>query len=86
MADDEYMLTTVDNPYDPFTQYKDWFAWDARAGYNTPGALARQAITSDDLSEADQTSAIQQAIDELVEANYTGMYRKVSRSSFAKSS
>jgi hypothetical protein len=28
----EYMLTTVDNPYDPWTQWDEWFAWDQSAG------------------------------------------------------
>lgn len=73
----EYMLTTVDNPYDPFSQWDDWFAWDQSAGYNTPGLLARIARTSDDLSEADQHLAIQDAIDEIVQENVLGVLRKV---------
>jgi hypothetical protein len=82
LADDtpshpEFMLTTVDNPYDPWTQWDEWFAWDAAAGYHTPGLLARVARTSDDLSEADQSLAIQQAIDEIVQENVLGIFRKV---------
>lgn len=73
----EFMLTTVDNPYDPWTQWDEWFAWDAAAGYHTPGLLARVARTSDDLSEADQSLAIQQAIDEIVQENVLGIFRKV---------
>jgi hypothetical protein len=79
MADVEYMLTTIDNPFDPFTQYDDWFAWDFRAGYHTPGALARQVISSDDLSDADQRDAINQAVDEMVDENVLGVYKKVSQ-------
>jgi hypothetical protein len=75
----EYMLTTVDNPYDPFTQFNEWFAWDSAAGYHTPGLLARIAIVSDELSEADQHLSIQQAIDEIVQENVLGLYRKVKR-------
>ena len=73
------MLTTVDNPFDPFTQYMDWFWWDYHAGYHTPGVLARQVISSNDLSEADQTSAINTAIDEIVAENVSGVHKKVSR-------
>lgn len=80
MADDtEYMLTTVDNPFDPFTQWDDWYAWDARAGYHTPGALARQAITSNELSPLDQRQAINDAIDVIVSDNFLGVYKKVVR-------
>lgn len=75
----ESMLTTVDNPYDPFDQYDDWFAWDQRQGYHTPGFLARIAVVSDEMSEADQNLAIESAIDEIVQENVTGMYKKVSR-------
>ena len=73
----EYMLTTVDNPYDPWTQWDQWFAWDQSAGYHTPGLLARVARTADDLSEADQHLAIQEAIDEIVRENVLGVLRKV---------
>jgi hypothetical protein len=73
------MLTTVDNPYDPFTQWDEWFAWDQSAGYNTPGMLARIAKSSDELSEADQHLAIQLAIEEIVRENVLGVWRKVQR-------
>lgn len=75
----EFMLTTVDNPYDPFTQWDEWFAWDQSAGYNTPGMLARIAKSSDELSEADQHLAIQLAIEEIVRENVLGVWRKVQR-------
>jgi len=77
----EWVLTTVDNPYDPFTQWDEWYAYDARLGYHTPSFLARVVATSDDLSDADQAIAIQFAIDEIVRENVLGIYRKVSRKS-----
>jgi hypothetical protein len=77
----EYMLTTVDNPYDPFTRFDEWLTFDAQAGYNTPGMLARIANVSDETSEPDQALAIQEAIDEIVQENACGMWRKVSRNS-----
>jgi hypothetical protein len=76
----EYMLTTVDNPFDPFTQFDEWLAWDTNSGYNTTALLGRVAIVSDSLSEPDQALAIQVAIDEIVSENVSGMYRKVSKS------
>lgn len=75
----EYLLTTVDNPYDPFTQFNEWYVWDRQAGYNTPGLLARMTRSSNDLSDADQHFAIQTAIDEIVQQNYSGKHRKVQR-------
>lgn len=80
--DTEYMLTTVDNPFNPFTEFDEWFTWDINAGYNTPSLLARITMSSSDLSETDQALAVQQAIDEIVTENVSGMFRKVSRNSF----
>lgn len=78
----EYMLTTVDNPFNPFTRFEEWLEFDISSGYNTSSFLARIANVSDDLSQADQALAIQSAIDEIVEENVSGMWRKVSRESF----
>lgn len=77
-----FMLTTVDNPFNPFTQFDEWLSYDSAQGYHTPSYLARVTITSDDLSDADQYAAIQDAIDEIVEQNINGLYRKVSIDSF----
>lgn len=74
-----YMLTTQDNPFDPFTQFDEWFVWDAQAGYNTPGLLDRVARLSYELSELDQHITIQQAIDEIVRENVSGVHMKVRR-------
>lgn len=75
----EYMLTTVDNPYDPFTQFKEWFAFDEAAGYHSSGMVDRIVHSSDDLSDADQALAIQDAINEIVQENVLGKWKKVSR-------
>ena len=71
------MLTTVDNPFDPFTQFEKWQAFDESKGYYTCAYLARIAKVSDELSEADELLAIEQAIDEIVRMNILGIYRKV---------
>lgn len=75
----EYMLTTVDNPYDPFTQFDEWYVWDQNAGYCTPGLLARIARLSDEISEADEHIMLQQAINEIVRENVSGVHKKVKR-------
>jgi len=37
----EVLLTTLDNPYSPFTDYERWLNYDERQGYNTNQLLAR---------------------------------------------
>ena len=73
----EHMLTTVDNPFNPHTNFGAWYAYDISNGYNTSSLLARVTKTSDSLSEADQDLAIETAIDEIVELNASGMHTKV---------
>ena len=73
----ECMLTTVDNPYNPFAEYEEWWAYDSNAGYHTPSYLARVVRTSDELSYAKQLEAIEQGIDEIVKDNLFGIYKKV---------
>lgn len=73
----QHMLTTVDNPYNPFTQFDQWNTWDVQNGYHTLAFQARVVHTALDLSEADESVAIEYAIDEIVNENVTGVYRKV---------
>lgn len=76
---DEVMLTTIDNPYDPFTQFDDWYGFDHLKGYNTCEYLARIAKTSPELSEADHIEEMEAAIDEICRLNVLGIYKKVKR-------
>ena len=73
---EEYMLTTSDNPFNPYTQWDEWYAFDVSAGYHTSAYLARIVRSSDELSESDQSLAIKDAIDEILEFNVTGNYVK----------
>lgn len=74
----KHVLTTDDNPFNPITQFSEWNAWDVAKGHHTLSLLARIAVTSDELSELDQTQAIESAIDEIVKENVSGVHRKVS--------
>jgi len=74
---DEFMLTTIDNPFNPFTHYDEWYNYDVSHGYNTCGYLARIAKTSNDLSEADEDKAIDDAMNEIVRFNVSGKHIKV---------
>jgi hypothetical protein len=71
------MLTTVDNPYNPYTQWDDWLSFDTHAGYHTLALLGRIGFFSDDLSAPDTELAVQQAIDEIVSENVSGMHKKI---------
>ena len=69
-------LTTSDNPYNPHTQFDLWKSFDELQGYNSCSYLASIAKTSEDLSPLDQAIAIEEAIDEIVDMNVLGIYKK----------
>jgi hypothetical protein len=62
----DFMLTTKDNPFNPWTQYDDWYAYDRDKGYNSPSYQARIAVTSDDLSDEENDLIINDAIEEII--------------------
>ena len=71
------MLTTIDNPFDPFEQFTSWFLFDVEKGYNTCSYLARIAKTSDQFSEEENNEEIERAIDEIIKYNPLNIYKKV---------
>lgn len=73
------MITTIDNPFDPFEQFDSWYAFDVQKGYNTCDYLARLSYTSSELSTLDQLQAVEKAIDQIVSLNLNGIYKKVKR-------
>ena len=70
-------LTTVDNPYDPFKQFDEWFLFDVEKGYNSCAFLDRIAQTSDQLSDKENEDEIERAIDEIIRYDFTNLYKKV---------
>lgn len=71
------MLTTIDNPFNPFTQWNDWLRYDEDKKYYTCGYLARIAKVADDLSDEENDRLTEYAIDEIVQLNINGLYKKV---------
>lgn len=71
------MLTTVDNPFDPFEQFTSWFMFDEEKGYHTCSYLGRIARTSDQLSEEENELENERAIDEILKYDFRNIYKKI---------
>lgn len=65
----EKMLTTIDNPFNPFTQWDEWYLYDHSAGYCTCEYLARIVHDSVALTDEQNDYAIDEAMDEIVKIN-----------------
>ena len=73
------MLTTIDNPYDPFDEFDSWYLFDVVKGYNTCQYLARIAKTSEELSSAEYEAIMSSAIDEIIRLDFMKIYKKVTK-------
>ena len=75
----ECMLTTIDNPFDPFEQFTSWLMFDIEKGYNSCSYLARIVNLSDDITQKEMDEEIDRAIDEIITLNPLGIYIKATR-------
>lgn len=73
------MLTTFDNPYDPFEDFALWFRYDTQNGYDSCSRLARIAKLSDDFSQKEYFEEIERAIDEIIFYDPLNVYKKVTK-------
>lgn len=73
----EYMLTTVDNPYDPFEDFNPWYMWDEQHGYCCCERLARITKDTTGMSKDEIALMVEDCIDNIVANDFTGIYRKV---------
>lgn len=80
----EYMITTVDNPYNPFEDFENWFIWDHVSGYNSCEKIARFISDSRNMTSEEELLDNERAIDTVVLNDFTNLYRKVDAQSAKK--
>lgn len=73
------MLSTSDNPYNPFTEFWKWYTFDIQHGYDTCGYLARVCEYSDDVSDREERLSLNDAIEDALRFNLTGNRIKVTQ-------
>lgn len=73
------MLSTIDNPYDPFENFSSWYLFDVEAGYNSCAYLARIAKTSDQFTDVENDEEIERAIDEIIQYDFRNIYVKLKK-------
>ena len=75
----ECMLTTIDNPFDYFTQFDEWLLFDKQKGYNSCEKVARIAQLKDEMTSIEEDAEIERAIDEIILYDYRNLFKKISR-------
>lgn len=77
---DDFMLTTFDNAFNPFTHFKEWLAYDESKGYKTCQWLDRCCMTSSRLDDNELNSDVSLGVADFLELNPFGMHYKVYKS------
>ena len=80
----EYMLSLKDNPFDYFTNFREWLLYDIEFSQknntlNCCEYLARIAKLSDDMTQKERDEEIERAIDEIIKYDFRDVYKKISR-------
>lgn len=75
MAD--YMVTTIDNPWNPFTHYREWLSYDMQNGYFTDQWMYALTKTSNDLRDEEIQEQIDAGVTRLLELDPYGLHVKV---------
>lgn len=77
MSNSSCFLSTIDNPFNPFEMFSDWFQFDCEHGYNSCGRVARMIDIRNDMTDSEIARLQEEAIDLLVKNDPIGLYIKV---------
>lgn len=77
--DEEFALTTFDNPFNPLTHFKEWYAFDTALGHHTSSLMALLSFESKELPESVRIQLNNRVIDDVIAGDSLGIYRKITR-------
>ena len=80
----EFMLTLIDNPFDYFTDFRNWRMFDIEYSQKNNTLLcceylARIANLTDDMTQKERDVEIERAIDEIILYDFRNVYKKISK-------
>lgn len=78
--DADLVLTTLDNPHNPKTDYLKWKQWDEESGYYTENLIARLMMMEEDFDIEDDLGVIEIAnrvINDILEHDPLNIYALV---------
>lgn len=70
-------LTTKDNPFSPFNEFRDWLNFDVQHNYGTLSYFARVCRTNEQMTDEEITAENERAVDQIIKNDIFDMYKKV---------
>ena len=74
--DSKYMLTTFDNPYNPFVDFRSWYMYDCEKHHNTSSRVARIAQINSEMTQKEIDEAENVAMNFIVRYDLQGIFFK----------
>lgn len=75
----KYMLTTTNNPWNPYTQFDEWFAFDLNFGHNCLAQMMRRIEIPDNLTEEEQDFILDETCRDIAKDNFFGDFRLINK-------
>ena len=72
----KYMLTTFDNPYNPFVDFRSWYMYDCEKHYNTSSRVARIAVIDSEMTQKEIDEAENVAMNFIIQYDLQGIFFK----------
>lgn len=75
--ENKFMLTTLDNPFDPFEDFTSWFMFDLEKNHQTASRIARLAQIDSEMSQKEMDEEQARAMEFIFNHDLEGKYVKV---------
>ena len=63
----QFMLTTFDNPFNPFVDFSSWYMFDCEKGHNTSSRLARLVNIDSEMTQKEIDEERERAMNLIVQ-------------------
>lgn len=77
--EDKVLISTIDNPFNPFLDFDNWYAEDIRLGHDTSGLMQRLFVDYPDMSDRDNAIEYARVVRELFQLDPGELYILVKR-------
>lgn len=79
VLDDQVLISTTDNPFNPFLDFDNWYAEDIRLGHDTTGLMQRLFVDYPDMSDRDNAIEYARVVRELFQIDSGELYTLIKR-------
>ena len=71
---EQHLLTTIDNPYNPFVDFSSWYMFDCEKGHNTSARLARIANIDCEMTQKEIDEETERAMNLIAKYDFEDKY------------